>query len=71
MAVDELSQLLHLPIDNVLGAPPPEYTVNRDTVDPQKTDLTCTTDPKKPRAHRQVVGVANAGGMAYGKATGL
>jgi len=59
------------PIDNVPGAPPPEDTPDEETIDPQKPDLTCTPDPTKTRAHRQVVGVENARGKAYGKATGL
>src|SRR5882757_2002005 len=71
MAIDELSELIHLPIDNVPGAPPPEDTSDEEPIDPQKPDLTCTPDPTKTRAHRQVVGVENAGGKAYGKATGL
>jgi len=71
MAIDELSQLIHLPMDNVPGAPPSEDTPDEETIDPQKPDLTCTPDPTKTRAHRQVVGVENAGGKAYGKATGL
>ena len=71
MVIDELSQLMHLPIDNVPGAPPPEDTPDEETIDPQKPDLTCTPDPTKTRAHRQVVGVDNRGGKAYCKATGL
>jgi hypothetical protein len=31
------------------------------------SDLTCTPDPTKTRAHRQVVGVETMGGKAYGK----
>jgi len=42
MAIDELSQLIHLPIDNVPGAPPPEDTPDEETIDPQKPDLTST-----------------------------
>jgi len=34
MAIDELSQLIHLPIDNVNGAPPPEDTSDEETIDP-------------------------------------
>jgi len=71
MAIDELSPLVHLPIDNVPGAPPPEDTPNEEPIDPQKSNLSCTSDPTKTRGHRQVVGVENAGGKAYGKATGL
>jgi hypothetical protein len=58
-------------IDNVPGAPPPEDTPNQDPIDHQQPDLTCTHDPTKTKAHRQVVGLENAGGKAYGKATGL
>jgi len=58
-------------IDNVPGAPPPEDTPNEEPIDPQQPDLTCTPDPTKTRAHRQVVGLENAGGKAYGNATGL
>ena len=62
MAIDELRQLIHLPIDNVPGALPPEDTPDEETIDPQQPDLTCTPDPTKTRAHRQGVGVENAGG---------
>jgi len=71
MAIDERSQLIHLPIDNVLGAPPSEDTPDDETIDPLKPHLACTPDPTKTRAHRQVVGVENVGENAYGKATGL
>jgi len=60
-----------LTTDNVPGAPPPEDTPNEETIDPQKLDLTCTPDRTKTKAHSQVVGVENAYGKAYGKATGL
>jgi hypothetical protein len=69
MAIDELSQLIHLPIDNVPGAPPPEDTPDEQPKDPQKPDQRCTLDPMKMRAYRQVVGVEHTGGKAYGKAT--
>jgi len=62
MVIDELSQLIHLPIDNVPGAPPPEDTPDEETIDPQKPDPSCTPDPTKTRADRQEVGVENAGG---------
>jgi len=61
MTIDELSPLIHLPIENVPGAPPPEDSPDEESIDPQKPDLTCTPDPTKTRAHRQVVGVENAG----------
>jgi hypothetical protein len=67
MAIDELSQLIHLPIDNVPGAPPPDDTPDEEPINPQKPNLTCTADATKTRAHRQVVGVENLGGKAYGK----
>jgi len=70
MAIDKLSINQQL-IDNVLGAPPPEDTPNEEPIDPQQPDLTCTSDPTKTKAHRQVVGVENTGGQEYGKATGL
>jgi len=38
MAIDELSQLIHQPIDNVPGAPPPEDTPDEEAIDPQKPD---------------------------------
>ena len=69
-SIDKLS-INDLLLDTVAGAPPPEYTPDEETTDPQKPDLTCTPDPTKTRAHRHVVGVENAGGKAYGKATGL
>jgi len=70
MAIDKLS-INDLLIENVPGAPPPEDTSNKEPIDPQQPDLTCTPDPTKTKAHRQVVGVENAGGKAYGRATGL
>ena len=57
--------------DNVPGAPPPEDTPDNETIYPQKHDLTRTPDPTNTKAHRQVVGVDNAGEIAHGKATGL
>jgi len=38
---------------------------------PLKPDMTCPPDTNKPNVHKQVVGVDNAEGKAYGKATGL
>jgi len=58
-------------IDNILGVPPREDTPNEESIDPQQPDFTCTPDTTKTKAHRQVVGVENAGGKTYGKATGL
>ena len=58
-------------MDNVPGAPPPDDTPDDETLDPQKPELTSTPDPTKTKAHRQVVGADNAGGKAYGKATGF
>ena len=55
----------------VLGVPSPEDTSDEETIDPKKPDVTCTPYPTKTKAHRQVVGVDNVGGTAYGKATGL
>ena len=57
--------------DNVPGAPTPEDTPNNETIDLQKPDLTCTPDPTQTKAHREVVGVENAGEQVYGKVTGL
>jgi len=71
MAIDKLS-INDLLKHNVPGAPPPpEDTPNDEPMDPLQPDLTCTSDPTKTKAHRQVVGVENAGRKAYGKATGL
>jgi hypothetical protein len=70
MAVDKLS-INELLSDSVPGAPPVEYTPNEEPIDSPHPDLTCTPDPTKRKAYRQVVGVENAGGKAYGKATGL
>jgi hypothetical protein len=70
MAIDKLS-INDLLLDNVQGAPPPEDTSNEEPIDPQQPDLTCTPDPAKTKAYRQVVGVETAGGKVYGKATGL
>jgi len=57
--------------DNVPSAPPPRDTPDDDPIDPQQPDHTCTPDPTKTKAHRKVVGVENAEGEAYGKATGF
>jgi len=35
MAIYDLSQLIHLPIDDVPGAPPPEDTPDEETIYPQ------------------------------------
>jgi len=70
MVIDKLSINDRL-IENVPGAPRPEDTGNEEPIDPQQGDLTCTPDLTKTKAHRQVVGVENAGRKAYGKATGL
>jgi len=70
MAIDKLS-INDLLLDNIPGAPPLEDTPNEEAIDSQQPDLTCTPDPTKTKARRQVVGVENAGGKAYGKATGL
>jgi hypothetical protein len=69
-AIDKLS-IYDLLLDNVPGAPPPDDTPNEEPINPQQPDLTCTPDPTKTKAHREVVRLENAGGKAYGKATGL
>jgi len=66
MPIDKLS-LNDLLIENVPGAPPPEDTPNEEPIDPQQSDLTCTPDPTKTKAHWQVVGVENAGGKHMAK----
>jgi len=68
-AIDKLS-INDLLLDNVPGAPPLEDTTNEEPIDPRQPDLTCTPDVSKTKAHRQVVGLENAGAKAYGKATG-
>jgi len=70
LAIDKLS-INDLLTDNVPGAPPLEDTPNEEPMNPQQPDLTCTPDPTKTKAHRQVVRVENAVGNANGKATGL
>jgi len=70
MAIDKLS-IHDLPIANIPGAPPLEDTPNKERIDSQQPDLTCTPDPTKTEAHRQVVEIDNAGRKAYGKATGF
>jgi len=70
MAIEMLS-INNLLIDHVPGATPPEDAPYKEPIEPQQLDLTCTPDPTKTMAHRQVVGVENAGANAYGKATGL
>lgn len=72
MAIDQLSQLVHLPIYNVPCAPAPTVVTSDDaSIDPQKTNSTCTPDLINTKAHRPVVGVENTEGYAYHKATGL
>jgi len=51
--------------------PPPTDTPEEEPINPQKPYLTCTPDPTKTGAHRQIVGVENAHGKADGKATAL
>jgi hypothetical protein len=58
-------------IDNIPGSPPPEDTPNEEPIDPQHSNFSCNPDPTMAKAHRQVVGLENAGRTAYGKATGL
>jgi len=70
MAIDKLS-INDVLTHNLLGTPPPDDTPNEDPINPQQPDLTCTSDATKTKTHREVVGVQNAGGKAYGKATGL
>jgi len=71
MAIDKLS-INDLLIDNIPGTPPPpDDTANKEPIDPQQPDLTCTPDPTKTKAHRQIVGVENVGRKAYCKATWL
>jgi hypothetical protein len=70
MTISELS-INDLLMDNVPGAPPPEDTHHVEPIDPQQPDLTCTPDQTKTKSQRQVVGAENAGGKAYGKATGF
>jgi len=70
MAIDKLSNN-NILIDNIPGALPPEDTPIKEPIDPQQPDLTCTPVPTTTKSHRQVVGVENTGGKAYGKATGL
>ena len=70
MAMDMLP-IDDLLINNIPGAPPPEDTPNNEPLDHPQPDFTCTPDLTKTKAHRQVVGVENVRGKAYGKATGL
>jgi len=63
--------IIYLLIDNIPGAPPPEDSPNGQPIDPQQPDPICTPDSTNTKAQRQVVGVDNAGGKVYGKATGL
>jgi len=70
MDIDKLSND-DLLIPKAPSAPPPEDSPNEDPIGPHQPDLTCTTDPTKTKAHRQVVGVENSAGKAYGNRTGL
>jgi len=67
--MDKLS-INHLLIENKPGALPHEDTPNKEPINPQQPDLTCTPDPTKTKGHRPVVAVENSVGKAYGKATG-
>jgi hypothetical protein len=58
-------------LGNVPGVPPPEDTSNAEPINPKQDDLTCTPDPTRTNAHRQVVRVEYAGQKVYGKETGL
>jgi len=58
-------------MNTVPVAPPPNNTPNKEPIDPQQPDVTCTHDPTKRMDHWLVVGVENVVGKAYGKATGL
>jgi hypothetical protein len=66
-----ISSTNNLPLHNVPGAPPPEDTPDEESIHSQKSDLTCNPHPTKMKAHRQLVGVENPWGKAYGKASGL
>ena len=71
MAINKLS-INDLLIHNIRGAPPPpEDTPNKESIHPQQCYLTCTPDPTKIKAHRQVVGLENTGGKGSGNETGL
>jgi len=70
MAIDKLS-INDILIENVPSAPPPQDTPNEEPIDPPQPDLTCTPDPTKTKAQRQVVAVQNTGGKMYGKAIRL
>jgi hypothetical protein len=61
----------YLPIDIVPGEPWPADTPNEDTIDPQKSDLTCTPDLSKKMSHREEIGLENSEGKVYGEATEL
>jgi hypothetical protein len=70
MVMDKVS-INDLLMDIIPGQPPPDVTPHKDPLDPQQPYLTSTTDQTKTKAHRQVVGMGNAGGETYGKATAL
>ena len=70
IGIDKLSINDRL-IDSWPGASPPEDSPNKEPIDPQQPDPTCTPDPTKTKVHRQVGGVENVRGKVYGKATGL
>jgi len=70
LAIGKLS-INDLLTDNVQGVLSPEDTPNQEPIDPQQPDVTCTLDPTKRKAHRQVVGVETARMTAHGAAIGL
>jgi hypothetical protein len=51
-------------IDNVTGAPPAEDTSNKDAINPQYLNLTCTPDSTKVSACQQGLAVENVGRKA-------
>jgi len=70
MAINKLTMNDQL-VYNMPGAPPPDAAPDVVHIDPQQPDLTWTPDSSKLKANREVVGVDNGWGEAYGKATEL
>jgi len=62
---------IDLTVDIVSGALPLKATSNSEILDPHKPDQASTFDPANRKVFGEIVGVGNASGKVYGKATGL
>jgi hypothetical protein len=56
---------------NIHGAPPPNGTPEKQSIDPLQTDHTCTADSTKKMASSEVVALVTVVENGYGKANRL